>query len=335
MRIRTDFRSLIKGYQRISFYTGNFSRYFMPDFLFSSSFRRQIRNLSQPEREAIKRRVDYYAKCGGNAVINENKAVSVGNFHFPWHEKHKFTTYFFDLYECVRCYPAHCRFDYCFGDVSWPFPTATFAKARPIENGKSNTVVLPLNKVRHFRFISDKREFREKRDMLVFRNVVRQQPQRTLLLEKYIDHPMCDIGQINSDSPDPRFIKGYIPMEDQLDYKFIASIEGHDVATNLKWVMSSNSIAVMPRPRIESWFMEGTLIPDYHYIEVKADYSDLIEKLEYYISHPDEAEAIIQHAHAYVDEFRDRDRELLIARLTAGRYFHLTGQLGVDPLSNI
>ena len=83
----------------------------------------------------------------------------------------------------------------------------------------------------------------------------------------------------------------------------------------------------MPKPRIESWFMEGTLIPDYHYIEVKADYSDLIEKLNYYIAHPDEAQAIIEHAHEYVRPFRNRKRELLIARMTAGRYFEQTSQL--------
>ena len=51
-------------------------------------------------------------------------------------------------------------------------------------------------------------------------------------------------------------------------------VEGVDVATNLKWVMSSNSIAVMPKPEIESWFMEKTLIPDFHYIEIKKDYSE-------------------------------------------------------------
>lgn len=111
----------------------------------------------------------------------------------------------------------------------------------------------------------------------------------------------------------------------------VATIEGNDVATNLKWVMSSNSVAVMPRPRIESWFMEGKLIPDYHYIEIKPDYSDLIEKLEFYIANPEKAEAIIRHAHEYVDRFRDPDRELLIARLTAGRYFRLTGQLPLHP----
>lgn len=327
MRIRTDFRSLIKGYQRISFFTGNFSRYFMPDALFRTIYRFDVNRLSSKELEAIDRRVDYYARCGEGAKINESEAVSVGEFHFPWKAKHKLTTYFFDLYECVRCFPDRCRFTYKFGDVDWDFPTVTFAKARPITNGKSNTVLMPLNKVRHFRFITDTRRFRDKKNMMIFRNVVRCQPQRSLMLEKYIDHPMCDIGQINKDAADPRFIKPYVPMEEQLDYKFIASIEGHDVATNLKWVMSSNSVAVMPRPRIESWFMEGKLIPDYHYIEIKPDYSDLIEKLEYYIAHPEKAEAIIEHAHAYVDEFRDRERELLIARLTAARYFRLTGQL--------
>ncbi|WP_297069881.1 glycosyl transferase family 90 [uncultured Duncaniella sp.] len=327
MRIRTDFRSLIKGYQRISFFTGNFSRYFMPDVLFRAIYRFDVKRLSSKELEAIDRRVDYYARCGEGAKIDESEAVRVGDFHFPWKAKHKLTTYFFDLYECVRCFPDRCRFTYKFGDVDWDFPTVTFAKARPITNGKSNTVLMPLNKVRHFRFITDTRRFRDKKDMMIFRNVVRCQPQRSLMLEKYIDHPMCDIGQINKDAADPRFIKPYVPMEEQLDYKFIASIEGHDVATNLKWVMSSNSVAVMPRPRIESWFMEGKLIPDYHYIEIKPDYSDLIEKLEYYIAHPEKAEAIIEHAHAYVDEFRDRERELLIARLTAARYFRLTGQL--------
>ena len=39
--------------------------------------------------------------------------------------------------------------------------------------------------------------------------------------------------------------------------------------------------------------MEGKLRPDYHYIEVKEDFSDLEEKLNYYIAHPEEA----QHDH--------------------------------------
>lgn len=327
MRIRTDFRSLIKGYQRMAFYTGNFTRYFLPNAMFRFNFRERLKSLSDRERDEIEKRVRYYARLSENSEIDSQTAVSVGDFHYPWKEEHKFTTYFFDLYECVRCFPPYCRFNYLMGDVAWDLPFPTFAKTRPITDGQSNTVLLPLNKVRHFRFINDSRKFREKKDMIVFRNVVRRQPQRSLFLEKFIDHPMCDVGQINKDAANPRYIKPYIPMQDQLDFKFIACIEGNDVATNLKWVMSSNSVAVTPRPRIESWFMEGTLKPDYHYIEVRPDYSDLIEKLEYYISHPEKAEAIISHAHEYIDKFRNRDIELLTARLTAERYFRLTGQL--------
>ena len=70
--------------------------------------------------------------------------------------------------------------------------------------------------------------------------------------------------------------------------------------------------------------MEGKLIPNYHYIEVKEDFSDLEERLQYYIDHPDEAEAIIRHAHKYVDQFRDKERESLISLLVLKKYFEIT-----------
>jgi RNase adaptor protein for sRNA GlmZ degradation len=99
------------------------------------------------------------------------------------------------------------------------------------------------------------------------------------------------------------------------------AIEGNDVASNLKWVMSSNSVAVMPRPTYETWFMEGRLIPNYHYIEVKPDFSDVEERLNYYIQHPEEAEEIIRNAHSYVDQFRDEERERLISLHVLDKYF--------------
>jgi spore maturation protein CgeB len=102
------------------------------------------------------------------------------------------------------------------------------------------------------------------------------------------------------------------------------SLEGNDVASNLKWVMSSNCIAVSPRHTCETWFMEGTLKPNYHYIECKPDFSDLEERLQYYIDHPEEAEAIIQHAHEYIDQFRDLEREHLISLLVLKKYFEIT-----------
>ncbi|MGZ8190247.1 MAG: glycosyl transferase family 90, partial [Methylococcaceae bacterium] len=100
----------------------------------------------------------------------------------------------------------------------------------------------------------------------------------------------------------------------------------NDVATNLKWVMSSNSVAVMPRPKYETWFMEGTLIPNVHYIEIKDDYSNLEEKINYYEQHPNELSQIVENAHNHVSQFLDSFREKIIALLVLKKYFYLTGQ---------
>ena len=101
----------------------------------------------------------------------------------------------------------------------------------------------------------------------------------------------------------------------------------NDIASNIRWVMSTNSIAVMPRPRNESWFMEGRLRPGYHYIEVRDDYSDLEEKIDYYIAHPEQAQQIIDHANDFARQFYDSRRERFISLLVMKKYFEKTGQL--------
>ena len=88
--------------------------------------------------------------------------------------------------------------------------------------------------------------------------------------------------------------------------------------------MSSNSLAVMPRPTCESWFMESRLEPGVHYVEVKDDYSDLETQMDYYSSHPREAEEMARNANRYVDQFRDLRRERYISLLVMQKYFKLT-----------
>jgi hypothetical protein len=83
----------------------------------------------------------------------------------------------------------------------------------------------------------------------------------------------------------------------------------------------------MARPTIESWFMEGTLVPDVHYVRLADDYSDLEARIEYYLAHPDAAEAILERAHAFVAQFRDARRETLVSLRVLQRYFELSGQL--------
>ena len=78
-----------------------------------------------------------------------------------------------------------------------------------------------------------------------------------------------------------------------------------DTATSIKWVMSSNSICVMPKPKYETWFMEGKLEAGVHYIEVNDNFSNAEEKINYYSMHTEEALQIIKNANAYVDQFKD------------------------------
>ena len=90
--------------------------------------------------------------------------------------------------------------------------------------------------------------------------------------------------------------------------------------------MSSNSVAVMPKPKYESWFMEGKLIPNYHYILIKDDYSDLEEKLNYYKKNTDELKRIAKNANQYTNQFRDINKEKLISLLVMEKFFKLSNQ---------
>ena len=53
-------------------------------------------------------------------------------------------------------------------------------------------------------------------------------------------------------------------------HRFVLSLEGNDVATNLKWLLASSSVVVMPTPTKESWLMEGLLRPYVHYLPLNS-----------------------------------------------------------------
>lgn len=244
--------------------------------------------------------------------------------------------YRFDTMSCTRWFPSSFRFQMIPGDVTEVPSVPAFVKSRPIARVSSdgvacidnrNSVVLKLNAVRHFIFVNDTIPFAQKKDIAVFRGKVADKPLRQRFFRQFFGNPMCDLGDISRHSSDPvEWRTGKMTIHDHLQFKFILALEGNDVASNLKWVMSSNSIAVTPRMVYETWFMEGRLKPDYHYIEIKDDFSDLEEKLQYYSTHIDEAQAIIDHAHEYVSQFRDSGREQLIQLAVTDKYFRMTGQ---------
>ncbi|MGI9916025.1 glycosyl transferase family 90 [Vibrio owensii] len=268
----------------------------------------------------IQDRVDYYNKLNAQFELPESESTHVGEY-----KKTGGTTYYFDLHKVVKSFPSQCFFQFLNGDIRHIPEHPSFLKSRPIREDNQNSVLLKLNEIRHFQFVSDSKQFRNKKDMTAWRGVGYQK-HRQDVIKQFYNHPLCNIGQTQPSKGEP-WEKGFMSVEEQLEYKFLLAIEGNDVATNLKWAMSSNSLVIMSKPKYETWFMEGRLKAGIHYVEVADDYSDLIEKMEYYIAHPEEAESIIKNAHAWVDQFRDQKRERLISLLVAKKYFEKSGQM--------
>lgn len=271
---------------------------------------------ARPDRDQVLERAAYCNKRELPFVLSE-KAVPAGSI------TNGVNNYFRDAWEILRYFDPAGKLLTAFGDNTRVPEEPSICKSRPIRGANENCVVLNLNKIRHFVFLKDRIPFREKQDLAIFRGAC-YQPHRQRFMEAYFGHPLVDCGDTSrpgAKSEHPEWHKPLITLYDHLKYKFILCIEGNDVATNLKWTMSSNSVAVMPRPTYETWFMEGRLVPNYHYIEIRDDFSDLEEKIRWYSAHPEEAEAIARHANEWVDQFRDPERELLVSLLVMQKYF--------------
>lgn len=53
-------------------------------------------------------------------------------------------------------------------------------KSRPLTDDNVNSIVMKLDKVRHFIFVDDKKAFTEKKNMVIFRGKVKGKPSRKL-----------------------------------------------------------------------------------------------------------------------------------------------------------
>lgn len=298
----------------------NLSAYCIPNFVFQASLDSHLSKVTNYDLSYITERVNYYNKIEKPYSINEN-FVTLKDFALD--KGYRPHSCFFDTYEYIRYFDENRKLSFLFGDITEVPDFPRIVKSRPISNNNENSVILKLNKLRHFIYINDQKNFQEKKNMLIGRFAI-SQPHRVKFYEKYFGHPLCNLGQITTKKTlHPEWNVTYTPIVDHLDYKFILCLEGNDVASNLKWVMSSNSLAVMPKPKYETWFMEGKLIPDYHYVEIKNDYSDLEEKLNYYIENTEKALSIIENAHQYISNFKNEERENLISLLVLQKYFKL------------
>lgn len=269
-----------------------------------------------PDWPMIRERVNYLCKL-------DPLHIDLGDSAKPWSEIRKgngcHSTYYYDIRQWMRPFRPEARINFLPGDVTQVPAVPSLTKSRPVAGDNANSVLLRLNQVRHFIWVNDTTPYHLKRSQAIFRGKVPGKPKRELLFTKYFGNQVINLGDTDRNGLEqwraPRMI---IPQ--QLQYKWILAIEGNDVASNLKWIMSSQSVAVMPRPEYETWFMEGRLKPDVHYLEVAPDFSDLPDRLQWLDAHPDTAPRIIRAANEYTTQFRNAKLERLISTLVIAKY---------------
>ncbi|ENP8373170.1 lipopolysaccharide A protein [Vibrio alginolyticus] len=306
--------------KKLKYYLSNGILAYLPSFLFRYSAKKLLVRAPSYDEEYLRERVNYYNKHTTSFELTPPDLTKVKDF-----KKTGGSAYYYDLLKVIKCFPKKAVFKYVNGDVIDVPNEPSFLKSRPIEGENTNSVLLKLNAVRHYFFVDKDKPYQTKKDMIVWRGTGFR-PNRRKLLSCHFHNPRCNIGRVDTQDKDPEQLSYVTPsmsISEQLEYKFILSLEGMDVATNLKWIMSSNSLCFTPKLRYETWFMEGKLKAGVHFVQVKDDFSDLDEKMDYYLEHPDKAEEIIQNAHQWVEQFKDTKRERLISLLVAEKYLNL------------
>lgn len=190
------------------------------------------------------------------------------------------------------------------------------AKTRPIQDRGLN-VLLPLNLARHWGPVGElskwDRPWNQKRDCVLWRGAATGRDRRIPLVEGWRDYPHKDRIDVGFTGfldeyrgiRDPTLVVPKMTMGEMLECKYLVSVEGNDVASNLKWILASNSVCIMPPPTTESWLMEGRLVPWVHYVPVRHDFGDLAAVRDYCVANEAKMKEIVANANAYMGQFGD------------------------------
>lgn len=226
-----------------------------------------------------------------------------------------------------RYFAPQSKISYQMGPGSLAGDCPMLVKSRSIHSVSDKTVLFKFDAEKLYPRIRDARRFAEKTPLAANagqnRDCVHHQNGGDQRSDRCSD-PAMDI------SSSCYLRKPSLSRRQLLEFRYILFHQNVACSCNPKWIMSSQSLCVMPQPAHETWLMEGCLRPNYHYVAVKQDLSDLVEKVVYYNDHPLEAEDIIHNANVYAGRFDDEPSERLIGFLVLIKYLFLSGQIEIS-----
>lgn len=188
-------------------------------------------------------------------------------------------------------------------------------------NSTSASVLANLNSVRHFRPIQLELQndvaWSEKISTVMWRGADTGGVRRLDFVRKFYKNYNVGFSKYVQDSLvsgeySNEYLAGEIPIRNMLRYKYLPVVPGNDKASSLGWIMASNSVPIMPRPEIHSWMCEPWMIPGVHFVEVKPDFSDMEEKLDWCRDNDRECKRIADNGKKFMMQFENSTVEKYI-----------------------
>jgi len=285
---------------------------------------------------SIEDRINFY--IGNQNYDRDYKPVcpEVVAHDVPFKTSQDYTTLKSGFVQDVNRYKTYASKDFwvqC-GDDSYTdniFPL--LVKVRNTDLPESNGIIANLNSQRHWGFcdtayMADK-AWSNKRNDVAWRGVStgisitkpkheyrKNKYTRDRLVQDYFDiYNVAFSSIVQNANHLQKFVKNYMNLQQLLDYKYIISIDGNDKSSSLNWILFSNSVPVMCKPKFHSWLCEKWLEPDVHYVCVKDDFSDLQEKIEWCKDNDRECEQIAKNGQEFmIENFTDVEAAKTIER---------------------
>lgn len=187
---------------KLFYFVRNLARYAVPHRLLQKRLEGVLAEVAlRDDRDYILQRVDYYNRLP--TASNYPPPSSTGMHPLGEHRLGRGvrTAYFFDSYEFTRWFDDDLLWNMIPGDVTEVSPIPSVVKSRPIAGDNANSVLLNLDKFRHFVFLRDDIPFRAKEDRAIFRSAINcHHPNHVLrkrFMERYFGSACCDAGISN------------------------------------------------------------------------------------------------------------------------------------------
>ena len=225
MKMRKIYYMLNSGKNsHITYYLKNYLRQSIPVFFYRMRLKSILRQLDKlPDKEQLLRRVGYYCKLTPESSFDralwEQSAVSTKD-----QPKLRKKMYYFDAMEIARYFDQSMRWVFKWGDIVDLQPVPSILKSRPLGDDNQNSVLLKLVKVRHFLFVNDKKAWRDKRNIAVFRGDIGNEaagddkPNRRVFMNRWRNHPMVDAASTDCVEDHPEWQGEKMTIGEHLDY---------------------------------------------------------------------------------------------------------------------